>query len=102
MAQQLKDDKKSESIQKTVEAVKPIEKPSVVEKRKMTFKEKVEFKNMEGEIESLENEKALLTEKLSDSTLSNSDLMNAGNRLGEVVKELEQKSDRWLELAELE
>lgn len=103
LAQQVKDDRKLANDQKLVEVTKPIikeEKP--VEKRKMTFKEKVEFKNMEAEIEALENEKALLTEKLSDPSLSNADLMNAGNRLGEVVKELEQKSDRWLELAEME
>ena len=55
---------------------------------------------MEAEIEKLENEKAELTAKLSDPSLSNNELMEAGNRLGEVVKELEQKSDRWLELAE--
>jgi len=102
IAQQLKDDKKASVPIKQVEAPKTVAVEKPVEKRKMTFKEKVEFKNMEGEIEVLENEKALLTEKLSDSSLTNTDLMNAGNRLGEVVKELEMKSDRWLELADME
>jgi len=102
MAQQLKDDRKATAEPKAVEAEKQIiiEKP--VEKRKMNFKEKVEFKNMEGDIEKLEAEKALLTDKLSDASLSNADLMNAGNRLGEVIKELEAKSDRWLELADMD
>ena len=102
MAQQLKDDRKAAAEPKAVEVVKQvvIEKP--VEKRKMNFKEKVEFKNMESEIEKLENEKALLTDKLSDASLSNTDLMNAGNRLSEVIKELEAKSDRWLELADMD
>ena len=102
IAQQLKDDKKASVPIKQVEAPKTVAVEKPVEKRKMTFKEKVELKNMEGEIEVLENEKALLTEKLSDSSLTNTDLMNAGNRLGEVVKELEMKSDRWLELADME
>jgi len=102
MAQQLKDDRKATTVTAPVEVVKEVKSEKPNEKRKMTFKEKVEFKNMEGEIEALENEKALLTEKLSDTTLSNTELMNAGNRLGEVVKELEIKSDRWLELAELD
>jgi len=102
IAQQLKDDKKASAPIKQVEAPKTVAVEKPVEKRKMTFKEKVELKNMEGEIEVLENEKELLTEKLSDSSLTNTDLMNAGNRLGEVVKELEMKSDRWLELADME
>jgi len=102
IAQQLKDDKKASAPIKQVEEPKTVAVEKPVEKRKMTFKEKVELKNMEGEIEVLENEKELLTEKLSDSSLTNTDLMNAGNRLGEVVKELEMKSDRWLELADME
>ena len=55
---------------------------------------------MEKDIENLELEKATLTEKLSNSSLSNAELMNAGNRLTDVIKELEHKADRWLELAE--
>ena len=102
MAQQLKDDRKAASEPKAVEVVKQVVVEKSVEKRKMNFKEKVEFKNMEGDIEKLENEKALLTDKLSDSSLSNADLMNAGNRLSEVIKELEAKSDRWLELADMD
>jgi len=103
IAQQLKDDRKTSTekpVEVTVKAAVVIEK--TVEKRKMNFKEKVEFKNMEGDIEKLESEKAMLTDKLSDSSLSNVDLMNAGNRLGEVIKELEAKSDRWLELADMD
>ena len=102
MAQQLKDDRKAASEPKAVEVVKQVVVEKSVEKRKMNFKEKVEFKNMESEIEKLETEKALLTDKLSDASLSNADLMNAGNRLSEVIKELEAKSDRWLELADMD
>ena len=102
MAQQLKDDRKAASEPKAVEVVKQVVVEKSVEKRKMNFKEKVEFKNMESEIEKLETEKALLTNKLSDASLSNNDLMNAGNRLSEVIKELEAKSDRWLELADMD
>ena len=102
IAQQLKDDRKAASEPKAVEVVKQVVVEKSVEKRKMNFKEKVEFKNMESEIEKLETEKALLTDKLSDASLSNADLMNAGNRLSEVIKELEAKSDRWLELADMD
>jgi ATP-binding cassette subfamily F protein uup len=102
IAQQLKDDRKATVEPKAVEAVKQVVTEKPAEKRKMNFKEKVEFKNMEGDIEKLEAEKALLTDKLSDASLSNVELMNAGNRLGEVIKELEAKSDRWLELADMD
>ena len=102
MAQQLKHDRKAATEPKAVEVVNQVVVEKPVEKRKMNFKEKVEFKNMESEIEKLETEKALLTDKLSDSSLSNADLMNAGNRLSEVIKELEAKSDRWLELADMD
>ncbi len=102
MAQQLKDDRKAAAEPKAIEVVKQVVVEKTIEKRKMNFKEKVEFKNMEGDIEKLENEKALLTDKLSDASLSNADLMNAGNRLSEVIKELEAKSDRWLELADMD
>ena len=70
------------------------------EKRKLSFKEKEEFKKIEKEMESLENEKDTLTAKLSDSSISNEDIMNAGNRLSEVVQKLEEVTDRWLELSE--
>ena len=55
---------------------------------------------MDADIEKLENEKAVLTEKLSDSSLSNKELIDAGNRLTEVISELEMKTERWLELSE--
>ena len=102
MAQQLKDDRKATTVSVPVEEIKVVKNDKPIEKRKMNFKEKVEFKNMEGDIEKLEAEKALLTDKLSDASLSNVELMNAGNRLGEVIKELEEKSDRWLELADMD
>ena len=102
IAQQLKDDRKATTVSAPVEEIKVVKNDKPVEKRKMNFKEKVEFKNMEGDIEKLEAEKALLTDKLSDASLSNVELMNAGNRLGEVIKELEAKSDRWLELADMD
>ncbi len=102
MAQQLKDDRKATTVSAPVEEIKVVKNDKPIEKRKMNFKEKVEFKNMEGDIEKLEAEKALLTDKLSDASLSNVELMNAGNRLGEVIKELEAKSDRWLELADMD
>jgi ATP-binding cassette subfamily F protein uup len=72
----------------------------VEEKRKLSFKEKEEFKKIEKDMGSLETEKETLTAKLSDPSISNEDIMNAGNRLAEVVQKLEEITDRWLELSE--
>jgi ATP-binding cassette subfamily F protein uup len=100
IAQLLKDERKETNDKKVIEPIITAVKEKEAEKRKLNFKEKVEFKNMEKDIENLEFEKATLTEKLSNSSLSNAELMNAGNRLTDVIKELEYKADRWLELAE--
>ena len=100
IAQVLKDERKGTNDKKVIEPIISAVKEKEAEKRKLNFKEKVEFKNMEKDIENLELEKATLTEKLSNSSLSNAELMNAGNRLTDVIKELEHKADRWLELAE--
>jgi ATP-binding cassette subfamily F protein uup len=100
IAQLLKDERKGTNDKKVIEPIITAVKEKEAEKRKLNFKEKVEFKNMEKDIENLELEKAILTEKLSNSSLSNAELMNAGNRLTDVIKELEYKADRWLELAE--
>ncbi len=100
LAQQNREDKKAQSEKKVVEIqpVIQVEKPQ--EKRKLNFKEKVEFKNIEADLEKLENEKGILTQKLSDPSLSNKELIDAGNRMTDVINELETKTERWLELAE--
>lgn len=70
------------------------------EKRKLSFKEKAEFEQLEKDMEVLEAEKDRLTEQLSDGSLSGEELMKAGQRLSDVVSELERITDRWLELSE--
>ena len=72
----------------------------LVEKKKLSFKEKEEFKQLEKDMDTLEQEKESLTQKLSDAGITNEEIMTAGNRLSEVVQALESKSDRWLELSE--
>jgi ATP-binding cassette subfamily F protein uup len=80
------------------EEPKTVEKP--IEKRKLSFKEKQEYEQLPNEIERLEEKKEKLTLELSDPSKSNQQIMELGNELAKVVAELEQKSDRWLELAE--
>jgi ATP-binding cassette subfamily F protein uup len=97
-----KDPSTSSGAKETVKEVKvtQLSNSSVEEKKKLSFKEKEEFKKIEKDMESLESEKETLTAKLSDPSISNEDIMNAGNRLAEVVQKLEEITDRWLELSE--
>ncbi|SFT47276.1 ATP-binding cassette, subfamily F, uup [Lishizhenia tianjinensis] len=90
--------KEEQSVAAKVEVV---EQPKpVVEKRKLSYKEKTEFEALDGEIMELEEEKEKLTAVLSNPDVSSDELNEASKRLGEVVAEIEQKSDRWMELAE--
>jgi ATP-binding cassette subfamily F protein uup len=82
------------------ESKAPAQKTRSEEKRKLSYKEKQEYESLEGEIEQLEEEKAELTEMLSNPDLPGEELMKAGERLSIVVSELEEKTDRWLELSE--
>ena len=69
-------------------------------KTKLSFNEKREFEKLENDIADLENEKARLEEEISSGTLKSDDLIQKSNRIGEIIKLLDEKSDRWLELSE--
>lgn len=96
-----KRDKKASDADVVIETVKVTQMSSAsVDKKKLSFKEKMEYDTLEKEIEVLENQKNGLTEILSNGTSSNDEVMEAGEKLGKIVSELESKTDRWLELAE--
>ncbi len=70
------------------------------ETRKLSFKEKMEFDTLEKEIEQLEARKVQLTEVLSTPSSATHDLIEAGKELSQLVEELDQKTERWMELSE--
>jgi len=84
-------------IEKIVE-----EKPKVKEeiKRKLNFKEKAEFESLEKNLEKLELDKATILAKISSEGVSNQDVYELGVKLGEIVSEIEEKTNRWIELSE--
>jgi len=82
---------KAEKIQKD----KPVQK-------KFSFKEKREYEIIEKEISDLTNEKLTLENEISSGTLNTNDLTEKANRLGEVLKLLEAREERWLELSLLQ
>ncbi len=67
--------------------------------KKLSYNEQKEFKQLGREIEKLEKEKAEI-EAAMGQAMEHEELMKASERLGVVIKELDEKGDRWLELGE--
>ena len=69
-------------------------------KRKLSFKEKTEFEKLETDLDALEKEKLILTEKLNGGSDDHIQLISWAERMDTILREIERKSTRWLELAE--
>ena len=69
-------------------------------KQGLTFKEKREFEALSIEIQSLESEKNLIENEMSQGSLNPEDLYSKSKRHGEIMKILDDKEMRWLELSE--
>ena len=67
--------------------------------RKLTFKEKRELEALEAEIEALETEKKDLEEALCSGRLPVDELTEKSIRQPRLQRELDEKSERWLELS---
>jgi ATP-binding cassette subfamily F protein uup len=97
---QLKADNAAASAAAAAPIPEKIPEKNEAPKKKLSYKEKVELDTLEAEIEQLEQEKAALTAILSQPEATGEELMKAGERLTQVVQLVDQKSERWLELAE--
>jgi ATP-binding cassette subfamily F protein uup len=69
------------------------------EKKKLSFNEKKEHDSLEKEIAALESEKEKLVEKLNSGG-SHKEITEWSKEIDKIGKLLEQKTERWLELAE--
>ena len=69
-------------------------------KHGLTFKEKREFELLLDEISNLESEKSLIEIEMSRGVLNNEELLSSSQRHGEIMKILDEKELRWLELSE--
>jgi ATP-binding cassette subfamily F protein uup len=69
-------------------------------KQSLTFKEKREFETLSVEIENFESEKNLIESEMSLGSLSPEALYLKSIRHGEIMKLLNDKEMRWLELSE--
>jgi ABC transport system ATP-binding/permease protein len=71
-----------------------------VKKPGLSYKEKLEFEKLSGEIESLESEKKIIETEMNQGSLNPDDLYIKSLRHGAIVKTLDEKELRWLELSE--
>ncbi len=79
---------------------KKIEKPKAEEKKqKLSFKEQKEFEVLETEIADLENKVNNLTEELSKTT-DHVELQKIAEEIDLTKTTLDEKTERWMELAE--
>jgi ATP-binding cassette subfamily F protein uup len=65
-----------------------------------SFKEKNEFEKLEQEMPSLQKEKVSLEEKMNSGNSGFDELQKAAERIDEIIKLLDEKEMRWLELSE--
>jgi ATP-binding cassette subfamily F protein uup len=69
-------------------------------RRGPSFKDKHEFETLQKEMPALELEKDSLQEMMNSGTMAFDDLQKAGERINEIIKLIDEKEMRWLELSE--
>ncbi|HYV93280.1 MAG TPA: ABC-F family ATP-binding cassette domain-containing protein [Chitinophagales bacterium] len=69
-------------------------------KSQLSYHERREFSDLEKEIENLEKRKVQLTEEMNSGALDFAALQKCSVEFGKVEKQLDEKSMRWLELAD--
>lgn len=70
-------------------------------KKKLSYNEQRELQQLGPEIEQLEAKKDQLTNSMSDGSLQGDEIVEVGEQLARVISELDTKTERWMELAEL-
>ncbi len=92
--------------EKLKEVPKEVKKKEIVKpkkaaiKTKLSFNEKREFEQLEKDIQSLEDEKSQLEQDLNSGNHDYEALNNLSSRIAEIIKTLDEKTLRWMELAE--
>lgn len=75
--------------------------PKIESKRKLSFKEQKEYESLEKDIEKLENNKALLVDKMNSGNGTHEELANWAKEFEQINEAIAEKEMRWLELSEL-
>lgn len=83
---------------------KTAEKQFIREKKptnKPTYKQIKEFETLSAEIENLELQKATLVNRMNEGQGSTDDYREWSTTVGELIRQIDEKTDRWLELSEI-
>ena len=89
----------SEVKKEEVKEIKP-EKPRVDSSVKIDFNTQKEIRNLESKIRSLELDKKALEEKFLNPDLTQDDIQKMSTKLELIIKDIEEKEERWFELSE--
>jgi len=69
-------------------------------KKSVSYKVKQEYQQLSKEIEKLEQEKKQVEEEISGGNIENAEMVQKSNRIGEIMAQLDEKTERWFELSE--
>ncbi len=94
------DENEEQKPAETAKVIEPV-KAATETKRKPSFKEKQEYEKLQGEIESLEKRKEELAQSFSNGTTDHVQLQKWSEEIQKLTNAIEQKTVRWMELAEL-
>jgi ATP-binding cassette subfamily F protein uup len=89
---------------KTEKVITPVSQPvreAAPNKKKVTFKEKQEYEKLQSEISNLEKQKMEIEALLSSGITDHIKLQEYGVQLSIISKSLDEKTLRWMELAEV-
>lgn len=88
-------------IQKNEEPeVKPVTPKPAATNQKLSFKEKFELEALEKDMPALQKEKEVIESTMAEGKMGFEELQKAAARIGEILKSLDEKEMRWLELSE--
>ncbi|HNX97936.1 MAG TPA: ABC-F family ATP-binding cassette domain-containing protein [Candidatus Aminicenantes bacterium] len=95
-------EKRKEQIAKrlTVKDVPEEKKAAASSAGKLTYRERTELAELETSIAALEEEKKAVEAVLGSGSAGADELHRASSRWGELIAEIERKTERWMELCE--
>jgi ABC transport system ATP-binding/permease protein len=93
-------EKQQEKKEEKLQSSKPETPRTDKEKKKLSWKEQKEFETLESEIEKLEIQKNNLLDQMNSGSLSPEELVKVSALYADMIKTLEDKENRWLELSQ--
>jgi ATP-binding cassette subfamily F protein uup len=94
-ANEMRSEKKDTDKKKNISQQKQVVQS---QKKKLSYKEQRELEQLEKDIDLLSVEKKEIENNLSSGTLSIEEITEVSERIGKVIKLLDEKETRWLEL----